>query len=118
MRNRTAPTPPGISPAHPQEFTNHVVLHRMRDALVAAVGWFRAGYPEDAPRTGHSPLLALYGPPALTTAQKDHVSKELDAQHASDIDIAIAITKATNRLPTPTQTRSMSRALRHRDYHQ
>ena len=33
------------------------------------IEWFRAGYPDEAPRTGHSPLLALNGPIALTPGQ-------------------------------------------------
>jgi hypothetical protein len=29
------------------------------------IDWFRAGYPDEAPSTGYSPLLALNGPIGL-----------------------------------------------------
>ena len=115
MRSRSAITPPsGFLTTHPQESAKHAVLKGIRNALTACIDWFRGGYPDEAPRTGYSPLLALSGPLALTSAQKDRISKNLEGQEVCPINIDVTITKVTNRLPTPTQTRAVSRALHHR----
>ena len=55
-----------------------VVLKRVYDLLTATAGWLRTGYPEGAPRTGHSPLLALNGPRYLSPTQKYRIAKELE----------------------------------------
>ena len=39
---------------------------RVRKVVTSVVDWLRAGYPEEAPTTGYSPLLALNGPISLT----------------------------------------------------
>jgi len=75
--------------------------------LTAAADWLRAGYPDGAPATGHSPLLALNGPLALTTRQKCRIAKELEGLPTEVGTIEVAIIKATDRLPTPTQTREI-----------
>ncbi len=80
-------------------------------AFRSVIGWLRAGYPDEAPPTGYSPLLALNGPMALTPRQIQHIVDELDGAPADTIDIGVAITKATNRLPTQTQTQTVTQAL-------
>jgi hypothetical protein len=75
------------------------------------IDWFRAGYPDEAPPTGYSPLLALHGPMALTPRQTRHIVDELHSAPADTTDIKVAITKATDRLPTPTQIRAVTTAL-------
>lgn len=75
------------------------------------IDWLRAGYPEDAPRTGHSPLLALNGPMALTMREIRSVVSELDNDPASATDIGVAITKATHRLPNQGQVRAVALVL-------
>lgn len=77
----------------------------------SVIGWLRAGYPDDAPGQGYSPLLALNGPAALTSRHTAQIVSELGDGPADRIDIGIAITKATNRLATQAQTRAVTRAL-------
>lgn len=86
---------------------------RICHTLAAVLGWLRAGYPETS-RTGHSPLLALHGPLALTQKQKDCVTAQLDDMSADITVIQVAITKATHRLPTPSQTREIVHTLQQR----
>lgn len=86
----------------------------LRSALTAAIGWLRAGYAEQAPRTGHSTLIALYGPVSLTARQLGCAVAALGDGPSSSADIDVAITMATNRLPTPSQRYAVSRALRPR----
>ena len=115
MRNRIVTKQlPNVSNADHQRSSKHGVLTRVNRALTAVIDWLRAGYPDEAPRNGHSPLLALNGPLALTPAQKDCIAKDLEGQPACTSNIEVAITKATNRLPTRTQTRAISRALHNR----
>jgi hypothetical protein len=75
------------------------------------IEWLRTGYPDEAPRTGYSPLLALNGPIALSARQTAQIVAELDEGPTDPIDIGVTITKATNRLPTQAQTRTVARAL-------
>ena len=114
MRNRIAITQPVSSAADLQRSTKHAVRQVVRNALTAIIDWLRASYPDEAPRTGYSPLLALNGPLALTSAQKVRISQDLAGQAAGPVNIDVAITKVTNRLPTPSQTRAVSRTLHHR----
>ena len=37
--------------------------------LTSTIAWLRAGYSNEAPRTGHSPLIALNGPVGLSDKQ-------------------------------------------------
>ena len=112
MRNRIATTRlPDVPGADDQSSSKHGVLTRVRHAFNAVIDWLRAGYPDEAPRTGHSPLLALNGPLALTAAQKYRIAKNLVGQPVDTTTIDVAITKVTNRLPTPAQTRAVSRTL-------
>ena len=84
----------------------------MHTAFTAVIGWLRAGYPDEAPRTGYSPLLALSGPLALTPRQTDDIVGDLHgAATTTTTDIEVAITKVTDRLPSQTQIRAISRAL-------
>ena len=84
-----------------------VVLKRVYGILTATADWLRAGYPEGAPRTGHSPLLALNGPLCLSPTQKYRIAKDLEGLPRDIGTIEVAITKATDRLPTPIQTREI-----------
>lgn len=77
----------------------------------AIVDWLRAGYPDEAPIHGHSPLMALYGPVALSQSQTDQVINEVGVRPADPLAIDIAITRATNRLPTPQQIAKIVRRL-------
>ena len=83
----------------------------MQRSLRSVIEWFRVGYPDEAPRTGYSPLLALMGPTSLTRRQIDHVVRELDTLRADNVDVEVAITKITGRLPSEAQTRAVIRAL-------
>ena len=81
MRNRILTTElPNVLGADHRNSSKHAVVEGVRCAFTAAIEWLRAGYPEEAPRTGHSPLLALYGPPALTPAQQRRIVKDLEEQ--------------------------------------
>jgi hypothetical protein len=84
---------------------------RIRRGFWSVIGWLRAGYPEEAPATGYSPLLALNGPIALTPRQIEHIVSGLDGGPADITDLEVAITKATDRLPTETQIRAVVRLL-------
>lgn len=86
----------------------------LRSALTAAIGWLRAGYAEQAPRPGHSTLIALCGPASLTARQLGCAVAALGDGPSSSADIDVAITKATNRLPTPDQRCAVSREWRDR----
>ena len=87
------------------------MLTRISGAFRSVIGWLRSGYPDEAPPTGYLPLIALNGPMALTPRQIQHIVDELDGAPADTIDIEVAITKATDRLPTQTQTRAVAIAL-------
>lgn len=84
---------------------------RISGAFSSVIGWFRSGYPDDAPPTGYSPLLALHGPSALTSRQTRHILAELAEAPADVTDIEVAITKVTDRLPTQSQIRAIALAL-------
>jgi hypothetical protein len=88
---------------------------RRRAPIKSFLEWLRAGYPDEAPRTGYSPLLALNGPIALSARQTEKIVAELGEGPTDSIDIAVTITKATNQLPTQAQTRAVTRALHHPD---
>ena len=83
------------------------MLKRIQTGFVTVAEWLRAGYPTGAPRKGHAALLALNGPLALTLAQKARVTAELGSSTLDIAAIEVAITKATNRLPVPSQTREL-----------
>jgi hypothetical protein len=75
------------------------------------VSWLRSGYPDEAPTTGYSPLLALNGPMTLSAKQTQHVVDELAGTVNDIIDVGVAITKITGLLPTPSQIRAIAQAL-------
>ena len=87
------------------------VAMRVSGAFRSVIGWVRSGYPDEAPPTGYSPLLALNGPMSLTARLTQHIVAELDGVPADTTDIEVAITKATDRLPTHTQIRAVAMAL-------
>lgn len=72
----------------------------------------RTGYPEEAPGTGHSTLVALTGPVALTPRQTEHILDQLRTPRTDTTDIAVAISKVTDRLPTEHQLREVVEALK------
>ena len=84
---------------------------RCRAPVRSIINWLRAGYPDEAPHAGYSPLLALNGPIALSARQTEQIVAELGESPTDSIDIGVAITKATKRLPTEAQTRTIRRAL-------
>lgn len=109
-KTRTA-AQPDATPADVAGVGRYRALARPRATLAAAIGWLRAGYPDDAPRLGYSPLLALNGPVALTPRQAERVATGLIGGAGETIDIAVAITMATDRLPTQPQIRAITYAL-------
>lgn len=86
-------------------------LESVRSGLRTVVDWLRVGYPDEAPAQGHSPLMALNGPIALSPMQTAQVVDELGGRPSDPTDIDVAITKATGRLPRPSQAWKVSRAL-------
>lgn len=63
--------------------------------LGVIIEWLRAGYPDDAPRTGYSPLLALNGPLSLSARQTAQIVAKLGEGPTDSIDIEVTITKVT-----------------------
>jgi hypothetical protein len=109
-RSRTAHPPVMSAAAHSQRRGG---VTRIRSGFWSVIGWLRGGgYPEEAPPTGYSPLLALNGPIALTPRQIDNIVADLDGGGVAGVtDIEVAITKATDRLPTESQLRTAIRLL-------
>jgi hypothetical protein len=83
----------------------------MGGAFRSVTSWIRAGYPDEAPPSGYSPLLALNGPMSLTPRQIQHIIDELEGVPTDVTHIEAAIIKITDRLPTPTQARAVAMAL-------
>jgi Protein of unknown function (DUF3349) len=75
------------------------------------IEWVRAGYPEDAPKTGYNPVIALTGPMSLTRRQTQQVVDGLRGHPTDPVSIDVAITEVTGQLPNPTQTRAVARAI-------
>jgi Protein of unknown function (DUF3349) len=86
---------------------------RIRSRFQSLINWLRAGYADEAPRQGHSPLIALNGPTSLSDKQTREIADGL-APRADRIDVEVAITKTTDRLPTDAQVRTVRRALQSR----
>ena len=87
------------------------MLRRIGSGLRAVIDWLRAGYPDEAPAQGYSALMALNGPIALSPKQTAQLVNELGGRPSDPLEINVAITKAIGRLPTPTQTSKIVRAL-------
>jgi hypothetical protein len=111
MRNHTRTASPAVGSAPAPGGQRATGSTRFGRVFGSIIEWLRAGYPEQAPRTGYSPLLALNGPLSLSARQTDQVVAELGEGPTDSIDIEVTITKVTNQLPTPTQTRAVTRAL-------
>ncbi len=111
MRNHTRTTRPAVDVAPAPSGQSPTARARIGRVFRSIIEWLRAGYPDEAPRTGHSPLLALNGPIALTPGQTAQIVADLGEKPTGPNDIGVAITKVTNQLPTPTQTRTVTRAL-------
>ena len=86
-------------------------VYQTRSIIKSAVDWCCAGYPDAAPDNGYSPLLALYGPVALSARQAAQVMAELRHESADATDIGVTITKVTNKLPTQAQIGTVTDAL-------
>jgi Protein of unknown function (DUF3349) len=80
----------------------------VRNPLPAIVDWLRAGYPDDAPSTGYSPLVALTGPISLSDRQIREAVTRLGADTRDKAGIEVAITKVTGHLPNPSQVQQVS----------
>lgn len=111
MRNHTRVGKPPSLPVATSGTQRPTVPARLAGMAESIIEWLRAGYPDDAPGQGYSPLLALNGPAALTSRQAAQIVAEVGDGPADRIDIGIAITKATNQLPTQAQTHAITRAL-------
>jgi hypothetical protein len=83
---------------------------RTSAVLSSLIDWLRAGYADEAPRHGHSSLIALNGPTSLTDKQTREIADGL-APRADRIEVEVAITKTTDRLPTDAQVRTVRRAV-------
>lgn len=108
MHERDYTRPGAVTPV-PQ--LGQSVARRIRCGFCSVLRWLRANYPDDGPRTGYSPLMALTGPVALTPQQTRRVLEQLGGGPTDTADIEVAITKATDRLPTRNQVRTVARAL-------
>jgi hypothetical protein len=77
----------------------------MRGAIVGAVDWLRAGYPDAATPPGYCSLVALHGPRSITKHQVAQVLQHLSASTTAPTatDIGAAVVKVTDRLPNPEQ---------------
>ena len=75
------------------------------------IDWLRAGYADEAPGTGNSPLIALNGPIALSDRETHEITAALGDGLCDTTDIAVAITRVTGRLPNPSQVQMVGRAL-------
>jgi hypothetical protein len=84
---------------------------RSRAVVRPFIDWLRAGYSDEAPRTGHSPLIALNGPVALSDKQVQKVVGELGIERSDTTDIGVAISRATGCLPNVSQIRQVAGAL-------
>ena len=80
-------------------------------AFGSIIGWLRAGYPDEAPRNGYSPLLALNGPVSLSARQTAQIVAQLRQGPVDPVDVGVTITKVTNKLPTRAQIRTVTSAL-------
>ncbi|MDZ7917234.1 MAG: DUF3349 domain-containing protein [Rhodococcus sp. (in: high G+C Gram-positive bacteria)] len=70
-------------------------------AVTAFVHWLRSGYPDDAPRYGHSSLLAL-ADQRLSPEQLGEIVIALAGYPVVEaIDIHVAITAVAGRMPSP-----------------
>ena len=79
--------------------------------VTAFVHWLRSGYPQDAPRYGHSPLLALMDQ-RLSPAQISEIVIALDGEPATEaIDIQVAITAVARRMPSPADLSAVGAAI-------
>ncbi|MCW2093128.1 UNVERIFIED_ORG: hypothetical protein M2328_006481 [Rhodococcus erythropolis] len=80
-------------------------------AVTAFVHWLRSGYPDDAPRYGHSPLLALAAQ-RLSPEQLGEIVIALDGDPAIEaIDIHVAITAVAGRMPSPADLAAVCSAI-------
>lgn len=85
---------------------------RLSTILASVVGWLRAGYPEQAPRQGYVPLLAL-APARLSEADVDAIADELiRAGRPVSVDaIRAAITARSQSQPLDSDVARISARL-------
>ena len=83
----------------------------MNRFLTSIVNWLRAGYPEGVPATDYFPLLALLSR-RLSNDEVAVVARELLQRDGfDDIDIRVAITQVTDRLPSPEEVERVRQRL-------
>jgi Protein of unknown function (DUF3349) len=93
MRNHTRTVSPAVGSAPVPGGQRPTARARIGRMLGAIIEWLRAGYPDDAPSTGHSPLLALNGPLSLSARQTAQIVAKLGEGPTDSIDIEVTITK-------------------------
>jgi hypothetical protein len=69
--------------------------------LSSIVAWLRAGYPEGIPPTDYFPLLALLSRRLTDDEVKDVAQELMQRGDFDQVDIGVAITQLTDRLPAP-----------------
>lgn len=79
--------------------------------VTAVLHWLRSGYPDDAPRYGHSPLLALMDQ-RLSPQQLGEIVIALGGDRAIEaVDIQVAITAVAGRMPSPADLSAVCSAI-------
>ena len=87
MRNHTRTTSPAVGSDPAPGGYRATACERIGRMFRSIIDWLRAGYPDEAPRTGYSPLLALNGPIALSARQTAQIVAELGEGPIDSIDI-------------------------------
>jgi uncharacterized protein DUF3349 len=86
----------------------------LSDMLMRVVGFLRAGYPQGVPAHDYVPLLALLRR-RLTDDEVMAVAAELTSERSmtpvGGADMAVAITKQTDEMPSPEDTERVKRRL-------
>ncbi|WP_163721734.1 DUF3349 domain-containing protein [Mycolicibacterium psychrotolerans] len=73
--------------------------------------WLRGGYPAGAPTQGHNPLIALQGPISLSSEQTQRIRARVGTSCDDPVEIRVAITEATGRLPSAVDVIGTCRAI-------
>src|SRR6476660_248173 len=107
MRNHTRTVSPAVGSAPVPGVQRPTARARIGRLLGAIIEWLRAGYPDDAPSTGSSPLLALNGPLSLSARQTAQIVAKLGEEPTDSIQIEVTISFVTDPPTTETQTRTV-----------
>jgi hypothetical protein len=76
----------------------------LSDRISSVVAFFRAGYPDAAPRFGYVPLLALL-PRRVSEDEIALLARKLagsNRRRMDTTDVGVEITRITDELPLPT----------------